>query len=103
VADLDLDRMEAAARAVRDSSGVVLALIARLREAEDAMNVCARCGEAIDQEAEFDKRWPEGWERCTSPVHEGRTVVHSVRYHQRPEVQAEEADAATPTPSTDTP
>lgn len=28
----------------------LLALIARLREAEDAMNVCARCGEEIDAE-----------------------------------------------------
>lgn len=58
-------------------------------------------GQTETTEADFDRRWPEDWERCTSPAHEGRTVVHSVRYHRRPEVQAEEADAATPTPSTD--
>lgn len=36
-------------------SSDLAALIARLREAEDAMNVCARCGEAIDAEVAAER------------------------------------------------
>lgn len=57
MSDVDLDRLEALAAGARRrgrTAGVsptdLAALIARLREAEDAMNVCARCGHAVDAE-----------------------------------------------------
>jgi hypothetical protein len=51
MSDVDLDRLEARARlAETGEAGVILHLIARLKRAEDAMNVCARCGAAVDAE-----------------------------------------------------